>query len=1030
MNVEPMLRLLETALWRSRAISGQRVKTLFWALADAGPRGLSNAALIEAIWSDTHPTHPAKALQLVVSRARNQTSAETIERTEYGYRLALAETDVDMWLLPKLVAEAKTALEAEDFSNAVEVANQALTLADDQQARRVLGLGLFRQGKHQQALPALSAALESTPYDEALAAEYLRCLAATQGTAAALDQYATIYESLRDSLGSTPGPQLAGVHRQLLAIDQPVRSGLRFSATSLVGRNDDITNITQQLASARLVSIVGAGGLGKTRLAQEVAQTISDAHVHVVELAAIRQAEDVIVAVAEALQVSEPASRKDRHVHYRNLRSRLLAQLASGPHIIVLDNCEHLIESVASLVNDLLTAVADLRILTTSRTPLRLTAEHTYALEQLTTQDAKNLFCERALAARPDIKLADDALNTLVEHLDGLPLAIELAAAQARTHTVEGIIEKLTDRFQLLQGNDRTVPRRHQTLQAVIDWSWQLLNQKSQQALMTMSLLPDSFTLSCAEDILGPGAAVAVENLVDQSLLSVIEPAGYLRFRMLETIREYGSLKLQTGDLTVDATHAVEDWAFRTCQAVAPEILGTNQLRPVATVRAEESNLTYILRQFLERTDDRAVAMLAALLPYWMVTGAHLNIVTHFEPIEAFFATWQVTAEYRAAARQSLAVVATTWGMLPRWTQLPNSLGLLAQLGSDAADPWVQGLARMGITIVEQPDVGPLWDNTSHAEALVQSEDRYTSLLTIPFLAGVRENAGDLDGAISQLEQAVRTLHEHDPPWLTVRYRELLSQLHLQTGSFRKAQDNAERALTKLTGLGDTTQCRAVLACSYLNLGQLDEAETLLQELVSLDHADDASGPHYLLTIGLAEVALAKGSIEYGLSLLEQTRSYDRRRVPVPGMPTDDGLDPWNLMKYAIITAAYAQHSTGNHTKLFQTLLHRAVGATAQHRKHYDFPVLGTVAYGLASWGIFQDALEFDDVITLAALAQRLQYNRAFPCLNWQRLQAGLSEPHRVRINRQIEDLEALSQADVITRYHQRVTAIASADTI
>jgi len=137
------------------------------------------------------------------------------------------------------------------------------------------------------------------------------------------------------------------------------------------------------------VSIVGAGGLGKTRLAQEVAQTISDAHVHVVELAAIRQAEDVIVAVAEALQVSEPASRKDRHVHYRNLRSRLLAQLASGPHIIVLDNCEHLIESVASLVNDLLTAVADLRILTTSRTPLRLTAEHTYALEQLTTQDAK-----------------------------------------------------------------------------------------------------------------------------------------------------------------------------------------------------------------------------------------------------------------------------------------------------------------------------------------------------------------------------------------------------------------------------------------------------------------------------------------------------------------------------------------------------------------------------------------------------------------------------------------------------------------
>src|SRR5699024_12016122 len=117
-------------------------------------------------------------------------------------------------------------------------------------------------------------------------------------------------------------------------------------------------------------------------------------------------------------------------------------------------------------------------------------------------------------------------------------------------------------------------------------------------------------------------------------------------------------------------------------------------------VRAEESNLTYILRQFLERTDDRAVAMLAALLPYWMVTGAHLNIVTHFEPIEAFFATWQVTAEYKAAARQSLAVVATTWGMLQRWTQLPNGLDLQAHLGTDAAISCVHGLIRMCIPIV------------------------------------------------------------------------------------------------------------------------------------------------------------------------------------------------------------------------------------------------------------------------------------------------------------------------------------------
>lgn len=1024
-----MLRLLDTVSWQGRALTGERIKTLFWALAEAGHRGISNQALIEAIWADALPNHPSKALQILISRARAQTSSEAIERTERGYRLALAESDVDVWLQQALQANAQATLDAGDPSEAVQLANSALALGDDTGAQRVLGLALARQGKPHRALPILKSLFESHPYDEELAAGYLRCLAATQGTAAALKQYSYIQTNLRSTLGSSPGPELTKVHRQLLAIDQPVRSGLRFSATSLLGRSDDVTKLTQQLASTRLVSIIGPGGLGKTRLAQEVARSISDAHVHIVELAAIRQPENVLSTVAEALQVREPVSSRDRRSQHRDLRSRLIAQLASGPHVVVLDNCEHLIDTVASLVNDLLTAVADVRILTTSRTPLRLTAEHIYALEQLAPHDAKKLFRERALAARPDIKLEDAALNTLVQHLDGLPLAIELAAAQVRTHTVDSISRKLTDRFKLLQGNDRTAPQRHQTLQAVIDWSWQLLNSDSQQALMTMSVLPDSFTLDCAENILGKGAAAAIETLVDQSLLSVIEPAGYLRFRMLETIREYGFMKLQTAGLHKQATGAAENWAFRICQAAAPKILGADQLQPVSVLRAEESNLTYILRRLLEEKNDKAVVMLAALLPYWMVTGAHLNIVMQFEPTEEFFATWRVTEEYKAAARQSLAVVATTWGMLPRWIHLPHSLDLLVQLGPDSANPWVQGLARMGIAIVQQPDVGPLWDDTSHAEALAQSADRYTSLLSIPFLAGIRENAGDLDGAITHLEYAVETLKEHDPPWLTVRYRELLSQLHLQTGNFVKAQHNAQRALVVLTELGDTAECRAVLACSYLNLGQLDKAEDLLFELMDTDRSDNQYGPHYLLTIGLAEVALAKGQTEYGLSLLDETLGYDQRRATIPGMPAEDGLDPWNLMKYGIVTAVHAQHSSAGQDQLFATLLLQATGATAQHRQYYDFPVLGTVAYGLASWGLFRGGMETNHIVTLMALAHRLRYNRAFPALQWKVLAAGLSERDYADVKSQAEKLAAFSQADVIAQYHRAVTAIASADT-
>lgn len=759
-----------------------------------------------------------------------------------------------------------------------------------------------------------------------------------------------------------------------------------------------------------------------------MAGSIVNAHVHVIELAPVQRSEDVIMAVAEALQVREPVSRMDRNARRQDLRSRLIAQLNAGPHVLVLDNCEHVIDGVTALVNDLLTAVADLRILTTSRMPLRLTAEHIYVLDQLSDRDAIELFTQRARAARADITLDEDVVAALVKHLDGLPLAIELAAARARTATVQNILDNLSDRFQLLQTADRTAPRRHQTLLAVIDWSWQLLDATSQQALMFLAMLPDSFTKHSAEGVLGAGAMVSVENLVDQSLFSVAEVDGHVRFRMLETIREYGLLKLQESGEQNRAAEAIENWAVQTCQRTAPVILGVDQLPAVAIIRAEEANLTYVLRRLLLREDERAVVLLAALLPYWMVTGAHLNIVVHFDPLEQFFAARRFTGRQQEFVRQALAVMATTWGMLPRWKALPESLGLLVDLGADSPDGIIRGLTRIGMVIIEQPDLGPLSNDTSALEALVQSQDRYTSLLAIPFLAGIRENAGDLDGALALLEQVVDGLGEFDPPWLIVRYRELLSQLHLQIGNFTEAQHYAELALVILPGLGDTMECQSVLACAALNLGQLDEAEASLHAFLNAQPEDDASGSRYMLMIGLAEIALARGQTEDGLSLLDQTLTGDQRRIPIPGMPTGDGLDPWNLLKYGLVTAAYAQHLVTGHEALFATLLDKAQRATAQHRDHFDFPVLGTVAYALAAWGLFRGGMTAEHTVMLAALARRLRYNRIFPSLNWGVLRAGFSADQHTQVTEQAAVLESLEQAAVIGKYHDCVNAIATAD--
>lgn len=1028
MTVDPQLKLLTTAAWQGRPIAGDRIKTLLRTLAEAGPRGLSAQELIHAIWQDTSPSHPTKALQILVSRARAQTSSTAIGRTDNGYRLSLDTDQVDMWVQASNVSASEAALEAGDHATAADLASSALRLADAPRAHRVLGLALARRGQYRESALILEELLDSKPYDEELAAEYLRGLAATEGAAAALEKYAAMQRELRDALGSSPGPQLLKVHRELLAIDQPVRSGLRYSATSLLGRQQDVEQLASLLTSARLVSIVGPGGLGKTRLAQEVAGSIINAHVHVIELAPVQRSEDVIVAVAEALQVREPVSRMDRTARRQDLRSRLITQLNSGPHVLVLDNCEHVIDGVTALVHDLLTTVSELRILTTSRMPLRLTAEHTYVLDQLSDRDAIELFTQRARAARADMTIDEAAVAALVRHLDGLPLAIELAAARARTATVQNILDNLSDRFQLLRTADRTAPRRHQTLLAVIDWSWQLLDTTSQQALMFLAMLPDSFTEHSAEGVLGAGAMVSVENLVDQSLVSVVEVDGHVRFRMLETIREYGLLKLQESGEHDRAAGAIEDWAVQTCQRTAPVILGVEQLPAVAIIRAEEANLTYVLRRLLHREDERAVVLLAALLPYWMVTGAHLNIVVHFDPIEQFFAARRFTGQQQDFVRQALAVMATTWGMLPRWKDLPKSLGLLMDLGADSPDGIIRGLSQMGMVIIEQPELGPLSEDTSALESLVQSEDRYTALLAIPFLAGIRENAGDLDGALALLEQVVDGLGELDPPWLIVHYRELLSQLHLQVGNFTEAQRYAELALLVLPGLGDTMECQSVLACAALNLGQFDEAEASLHAFLDAQPEDDASGSHYMFLIGLAEIGLARGQTEYGLSLLDQTLTGDERSIPIPGMPAGDGLDPWNLLKYGLVTAAYAQHAVTGHEALFATLLDKAQRATAQHRDHFDFPVLGTVAYALAAWGLFRGGMAVDHTVMLAALARRLRYNRIFPSLKWESLRAGFSADQHTQVTVQAEALEPLEQAAVIAKYHDCVNAIANAD--
>ena len=329
-----------------------------------------------------------------------------------------------------------------------------------------------------------------------------------------------------------------------------------------------------------------------------------------------------------------------------DVRSRIVAQVGSVPTLLVLDNCEHVVDEVAALVAFLVAGTRDLRVLTTTRAPLGIAAERVHQLAQLTDAEATELFAQRARSARPSIRLDENEVLALVRRLDGLPLAIELAAAKTRAMSVTQIAERLADRFGLLRGDDRGVPDRHRTLLAVIEWSWELLGTSEQSALAQLALFHDGFGLESVQSVLpAPVDALAVvEHLVAQSLLSVVEDDDGLRYRMLETVREFGFLRLEQSGRRAHATALHRAWAIEVAQTAAAELFGRRQLDALGRLRAEEANLADVLRRSLAQNDaDAVVSLMAALGGYWSITGDHPRVIGLSAEVTRVLERWHPT---------------------------------------------------------------------------------------------------------------------------------------------------------------------------------------------------------------------------------------------------------------------------------------------------------------------------------------------------------------------------------------------------
>ncbi len=566
-----------------------------------------------------------------------------------------------------------------------------------------------RTGAHAAALPALAAAHAQCPHDESLLADLLRSEAAVRGSAVALERYERHRRELRDRLGADPGEPLQRVQRGLLALDRPVRRGVRYDATELIGRDHDLDRLRALLASARVVSIIGAGGLGKTRLAHVLAREASVPVVHFVELAGVTSVEDVAVEVGSVLGVRDSVSGRSTLTAQQraDIRARIGQRLGQAPGLLVLDNCEHLIEAAAQLTAFLIAATPDLRVLTTSRAPLAIAAERVYLLGELGAADAAELFRERAVAARPNVRLDGEVVASIVSRLDGLPLAIELAAAKVRVMAAEEIDRRLEDRFALLRGGDRSAPDRHQTLLAVIEWSWNLLNADEQRALRRLALFHDGFTLEAAETVLGTSAFDAVRGLVDQSLLSVREDPAGIRYRMLETVREFGRMQLMAAGEGASARAAQRSWAVGYGTAHQAGLMGAEQFAAIDALGAEETNLADELRGAIADGDrDGLVQLLAALGLFWMMRGEHLRLVVLAHAVAEAVRGWRPAPELADAARTAVAITINNSMMIGGDAADGPLMALLRDLGpGPGGNVYLPGLIRV-LLAYDSADVG------------------------------------------------------------------------------------------------------------------------------------------------------------------------------------------------------------------------------------------------------------------------------------------------------------------------------------
>ncbi|MEV6780619.1 BTAD domain-containing putative transcriptional regulator [Streptomyces syringium] len=629
-------------------------------------RPVSADRLIDDLWAADLPAHPANALQNKVSQLRRVLGRDSVLRQPPGYRLRIDDGDVDADRFQDLVARARAtddpraraALLTEalglwrgpayaDFADeefartaALRLEEQRLTVLEEQAEARLAA------GEHGALVGELTALVARHPLRERLRAAQLRALYRAGRQSEALASYDELRVRLAEELGLDPGPELTALHRSILgqapdlsAAPAPTarpRAQLPTPLTPLVGRERAVAEASALLTAGRLVTLTGPGGVGKTRLAIETAARHSDVFpdgVHLVELAGQRgSVTELTEVIATALDLRDDgASGMPMPAAVTAPADRLAAALRDRRALLVLDNCEHVVEHVAHLTALLLRAAPGLRVLATSQEPLGLAGETVRAVEPLPAAEAVRLFAARAAAVAPGFVLdatTTGAVEEICRRLDGLPLALELAATRVRALGVRELADRLDDRFRVLTGTHRGAPPRQQTLRAVIDWSWELLTAPERIVLRRLAAHTDGCTLRAAEAVCA-GDGVQTEEvldllarLVDRSLVVMTDGPRGPRYRLLESVAAYGTERLrEMADLEPVRARHLHHYT-ELAERAAPRLRGPEQDHWLAVLDAETANLRTALDTAIRQgPPGSALRLTSALSWYWLLRG-------------------------------------------------------------------------------------------------------------------------------------------------------------------------------------------------------------------------------------------------------------------------------------------------------------------------------------------------------------------------------------------------------------------------